>query len=223
SGVGDLRPVQPCDDLFDGELTEDGIDPRVQLLAVGYTPGVAVEAGVGRHLGQFEHKSAEACPLALILEAQVDLLAIAGAERTIGRDGGVTSAGAGRWSAAIGREVRRIAHPLPESLEERDFEDCPFPRSFTLVERREYPRKGIHASGDIRNRDADLRWGFGHSGHGDESRFTLYKQVISLLVTIGTRRTVAGDATHNQARVALGQLLRAQPQPLSSPWSKILD
>src|SRR5260370_26328628 len=26
AGIGNLRPVQPCDNLVDGELTEDGVD-----------------------------------------------------------------------------------------------------------------------------------------------------------------------------------------------------
>src|SRR5207248_2527445 len=130
----------------------------------------------------------------------VDLFAITSTEGTIGGDGGMTGTGARWWRATIGCEVRRIAHPLSESLEHRDFERCPSPRSFTPVERRENPREGVHASRGIRDRDADFRGGFGRAGHRDESRFTLHQQIICLLVTVRPRSTVAGDATYNQTR-----------------------
>src|SRR5437588_2149431 len=103
ASVGDLRPVQPCNDLFNGELTEHGVDSGMQRLAVGHPLCVAIKAWIGRHLGLFEHNSAELRPLALILQAKVDLLAIASTEGAIGRDGGVTRASARWWGATICR------------------------------------------------------------------------------------------------------------------------
>src|SRR5207245_2113385 len=109
----------------------------------------------------FEHPGTEVCPLAFILQAEVHLFAIASAEGTIGGDGSMTRSSAQRWGATIRCIVRRIAHPLSKGLEHRDIEHCPSPCAFTLVERRENPCEGIHASRGIGNRDADFRGGFG--------------------------------------------------------------
>ena len=130
---------------------------------------------------------------------------------------------AGWWSATIRREVRRIAHPLPERLEHRDLEHRSFPRPFALVECRENPCEGIHAGCDVRNRDANFRRGFRRPRHGDEPRFALHKQIIGLLVAIGSRSAVAGDGANNEARVALCQFLGAKTQSLGGPRGKVLD
>src|SRR5258707_13924168 len=156
ASVGNLRPVQPRDGLFDSKLAEYGVDHGVQRLAVGYPLHVAREARIGRDFRPFKHDRAELRPLALILDAEVDLLAIASTEGAIGRDGRMTRPGAWRRGTTIGREVRRRAHPLAQRLKEREFKRRSLSRPFALIERRENPREGIHASRDVRSRDANL-------------------------------------------------------------------
>src|SRR5205823_12797866 len=128
----------------------------MQGLAVGNPSGIAVEAGIARHLRLFEHPGTEVCPLTFILQTEIHLLVIARTERTIGGDGGVAGSSEWWWCATIRCIVCCIAHPLTKGLEHRDVEHRPFPCAFALVERRENPREGIHAGSSIGNRDADF-------------------------------------------------------------------
>ena len=135
----------------------------------------------------------------------------------------MTRSGAWRRGTTIGREVRGRAHPLAQRLKEREFKRRSLSRPFALVERRENPREGIHAGRDVRSRDANFRRGFRRPRHGDEPRFALHKQIIGLLVAVGSRSAVAGDGANNEARVALCQFLGAKTQSLGGPRGKVLD
>src|ERR1051325_6750116 len=84
----------------------------------GRKPRVACERGL------FKDIDAEACKFALVLDAEEYGAAIAGLEGSIGHDGGVMGARAGRRLAAIAGEVGREPHPFAQSLEHRDLERC---------------------------------------------------------------------------------------------------
>src|SRR5258708_35203066 len=138
ASVGNLRPVQPRDGLFDSKLSEHGVDHGVQRLAVGYPLHVAREVRIGRDFRPFKHDRAELRPLALILDAEVDLLAIADPEGTIGRDGRMARPGAWWRGTTLGREVRRRAHPLARLPQERKLRRSALSPPLALVGRREH-------------------------------------------------------------------------------------
>ena len=91
-----------------------------QLLARRDAPRVGVEARIGGELRlRCSTLSQNMRPLALVLQAEHDRLAVAGRERTVGIDRRVRCAGARRRRRAVERVVERIAHPLDHALEHR--------------------------------------------------------------------------------------------------------
>ena len=91
-----------------------------------------------------------------------------------------------RLFAAVGCEVSREAHPLTQGFEEGDFESHPLPRPRPHVQRGKDAGVGVHAASYVGYRDAHLRGRFGGAGYGDEPSLALEKQIVSLLVPVGT-------------------------------------
>ncbi len=100
--VGDLRLVQPLDDLSRRQLRKDLADQRVERIAMLDPSPVGGETLVEYDLRPPQHDLTELRPLPLVLHRQVDRAAITSRERAVRRDRGVAGAVAARLTAAVG-------------------------------------------------------------------------------------------------------------------------
>ena len=174
--------------------------------AVLHAQIVALESRIVRQIRPIEDDLAEGGPLAVVLNAEDDLLAVAQPVRPVGRDGRVARTGPGRSGPAHG-VVHRVPHPLPERLEQRDFERGALPGALALQERRQNAGVGVHAAGDVRDRQTHLRRRVRRAGDRYQADFTLHQQVVGFLGRVGTGRSVAAQIAHDHpwisARAAL--------------------
>src|SRR5581483_6643102 len=107
---------------------------------------------VGRDLRIEQDDGAELSPLALVLYADVDLLAVAGEERPVRGDGRMFGAAALRWRTAVSRVISSRQYPLAERIEQRNPNDPAASCSFAPIERHENAAEGVHSGGNIRRR-----------------------------------------------------------------------
>ena len=220
--VGDLRRVQPADDLLRRQRGEDLVDGGLQGLAVGHPLRVGVEARIGGQLGPLQHLGAEADPLPLVLQPEEHGLPVGPLERAVGRDGGVPGAAAGRRRAAVQRVVEGKAHPLAERLQHRDLDGRPFPAALAAKQRGQHPRIGVHAGRDVGHRDGRFHHLVRGAGDRHETRLGLHQQVVGLLVAVGPGGPVAGDVADDEPGAAGPQGAGVEPEPVRRARREVL-
>src|SRR5512147_1014115 len=125
AAVGDPGAVEPLDDLGRGQAGEGLLDDPGELRAVNDPLAVGGEARVGGQLGPPQHLAAEGGPLALVLQAEDDLAAVAGPVRAVGGDARVRGAGADGRVPAVVAVVEGLGHPLGQRLEHGDLDPGP--------------------------------------------------------------------------------------------------
>ncbi len=130
-GVGDLGRVEHGDHLDRRRRCEGAFDDLDELVAMSDTVGVGREPGVVRQRRVAEHGLAEPRPLTLVLDPELDA-SIRGTERAVRGDRGVCRAGALRRLAGEHGEVHRVAHPLGQSVEQRDLDRHPGARALPM-------------------------------------------------------------------------------------------
>ena len=119
SSVRDPGRVEPMHDLLDRHRRERSLDHPRELGAIGDASRVVDEALVARQLRRTKHVGAETRPLAIVLNSEEYVAAVAGAVRSVRRDRRMRGARARRRRPGILREVHRLAHPLAERVEHR--------------------------------------------------------------------------------------------------------
>ena len=106
-----------------------------------------------------------------------------------------------RRAARVLSDVGRRHHPLDKRLEHRDLDLGALASLRTLVQRGQDAAEGIHATGDVRHRDADFGGVFGRAGERDHTGLTLQQQVVGFAVAVGTVWPIPRDRARDQARV----------------------
>src|SRR3954471_11286715 len=222
-GVRDARGLEALCDLLGGAVTEGPLDLGLQLRAVLHARGVPDESRVDGECRLAEDPLTEHGPLALVLKSEEDLLAVPATERPVRSDGCVSRPGPLWWRAAVHGVVERIAHPFGERLQHRDLDRDALICPTALDECGEDAAVRVHARGDVRDGDADLRRLVLGAGDGDQAGLALDEQVVRLLVGIGAVAAVAGDRDVDEAGVDGSERFGAEPEPLGRARGEVLD
>src|SRR5688572_1901982 len=107
--AGNPRGLEPPDDLVGGPRRKRVDDERRQGVVMGDAGRVRGETRVTGERRFLQDLPAEADPLAFVLDAEIDHLAVTGCIWPVGSDGGMPGAAAWRRSGAVIREVGRVA------------------------------------------------------------------------------------------------------------------
>ncbi len=220
-GVGNARCLQCRLQLRGRDGGEHLADHRGQLVMVGDPVGVAAEPGIGEQVRAAQDVLAQHRPFTLVLDAQ-EHLAVLGRERAVRGDGGVPGAGPRRWPVTVHAVVERLAHPLAERVQHGDLDAGPPAGPLPLVQRGEHAGVGVHARGDVGDGNAGLGRLALRAGHREQAGLALHEQVVGLLLGVRAVRAIARDRAGDQPRVAPGQFIRAQAQPLGRPGGQVL-
>jgi hypothetical protein len=78
--------------------------------------------------------------------------------------------------------------------------------------RREDRLVGVHAGGDVADRDADARGRLGPAGDGGEPRLGLHQHVVGLARGVGAVLAVAGDRADHEPRMRAPQLFKRKAE-----------
>jgi len=135
----------------------------------------------------------------------------------------VVQAGARRHDAAI--DVLQVGHvhPVGHGVVERDLDAAARPAPLAREEGLQHRLVGVHAAGDVADRDGDpARLGRG-AGQLRQTRFRLHQQVVGLEVGQRPALAVAGDVAGDQPRVLGPQRRAAQAEPAGRSRRQVLD
>ena len=223
ASVGDLRRVEPRLDLGRGERGKGGHDQRLQLAAVRVPARVGGKALVAGQRRLLQHAFAERLPFALVLQPQHHGAAIAGRKRPVGVDAGVAGAAARGRRRAVEGVVHRVAHPLAQRFEHRDVDVTALARPGAQQQRRQDAGEGVHAGGDVGDRNAGLGRRVGRAGDRQETRLALDQQVVGLLVAIRPVVAIARDVAHDEPGVRFTQRVERQPHARRGARRQVLQ
>ncbi len=190
--------------------------------AILHTQHVRREPFICRQFGLGQHVGTEPRPLTRVLDAENDRPAVARAKWTVRRNRCVVRSAARRGRIAVGRVVRRLAHPLGERVEQRHLERGAAAGRGSGEQRGQDPRVRVHSGGDVGDRDAGSRRRIRAAGDRDEADLALNKEVVRLLLRVRPRRSIAGHVADDEAGMAVSENGWCGPEPLGGARRKVL-
>ncbi len=139
-------------------------------------------------------------PLAVALDRDQDIDAVAALEHAIGRDRGVGEADAlGRLAAFLLHQRHR--HPVRHGVEQRDRQFGALAGAPAHDQRLEDRLVGVHAGADVAHRDADPRRLRRAAGDRGEPDLGLDQQIVGLALRVGAALAIARDRADDQPRM----------------------
>ena len=113
--------------------------------------------------------------------------------------------------------VQRVAHPFAHRFEHAQVDAPAQAVDVALEQRGQDVAAGVHAGGDVGNRQTGLAGFFGGAGEADEAALALDQQVAGLLVAAGAGRlrvvAIARDVADDEVGPAALQRSPRHPQP----------
>jgi hypothetical protein len=174
-GIGNGSIVEPLDHLLNGKFRELLFDQRLKRVAILHALRIVSKARIARERRVLQHLRAQRGPFARILNAEEHDSPVAASERAVGRDGGVTGAGADqRLAGAIG-VIGGIAHPFGHGIEQRNLERHALARALAVEQRHQHAVDDVHAGRGIDDGDAAFRRLFLGAVDRQESGFALHQ------------------------------------------------
>src|ERR1035441_3027858 len=128
-------------------------DLVAELGTVGYSGRVVYKSVVADKRQVVHHDCAERYPLDLGLYSNDHSTAVSDWHRTVWRNGRVLGAAPIGLPPTVARVVGRCPHPFGERIEERHFDVRALAVLDALVKSGEDPGEGIHAGGDVCDRN----------------------------------------------------------------------
>ena len=152
-----------------------------------------------------------------------DDVAIGAGVGGVGLDGGMGEAVAAGLAAEVFEVQQRHRHPVGERVEHGDFDGGALPGAAAGDEGLEDRGMGVHAGGDVGDRDADAGHAFGRAGDAGEAAFGLDQHVIG--AHRGGRRVlaIAADVDGDEARVAGGGRRGIEAETGGGAGGEVLD
>src|SRR5207302_122517 len=129
-------------------------------------------AGVGREplvagdLRPPEDLRTEKSPFPIALNSELDGPAVPRPEGPVGGDRGVAGSRSDGLLSAVQAVINGMAHPLGETVEERDLAGGAFTRTFPAVKGGQYRGQAVHPGRDGGDRDPYLGRSVGGAGPG---------------------------------------------------------
>ena len=153
-----------------------------------------------------QHVPGEHAPLAVVLDRNQDVGAVARLEHAIRRDRRMREADPPRRLAALVMQQRH-RHPVRHGVEQRHRDRRALAGAAARDQRFEHRLIGIHAGRDVGDRDADPRRRLRPAGDRGEPALGLHQQVVGLARRVGAALAVARHRAADQLRIVA-------PQPL---------
>ena len=154
------------------------LDQRLQRIAVLHALRVGAKARVARQRRILQHLRAERGPFALVLDAEEDHAPVAALKRAVGRDGGVTRAGADQRLAGAVGVIGGITHPFRHGVEQRDLERHALAGALAIEQRHQHAVDNVHPGRGVDDGDAAFRRLFLGAVDREKSCFALNQEVV---------------------------------------------